>query len=219
MRRLTVLVAAVALVAVLPARAAAPQTVATSNFQFVPATLTVDRGDRVTWAFGGPDTNHSITSEAGQVETFDSDPARNPTWADHPIGTSYGRVFDVAGTIKYFCKVHAGMRGTIVVRDPSAPAPGAAPADTSAPRVRALRLTVRRAGPARLTLRLGEAAKLRVTLTGGGRTTVLKKRATAGRVSLLLRRAAPRGRYRVKVVAVDAAGNRSATTRASATAR
>src|SRR3712207_9096284 len=77
-----------------PARAA---DVNIGGFEFSPSSVTINQGDSVTWHFDGPDTNHSVTSDAGQADSWDSDPGRNPTAADHPPGSTYARQFAVAG--------------------------------------------------------------------------------------------------------------------------
>lgn len=103
-----------------------------------------------------------------------------------------------------------------------APAPGPRPAapDRAAPKVTKLGLSARR-----LTLRIGEAGSVRVTIARRTVTTVRRAGKTvrktsyrtvatvrgsakrAGTLKLSWKRALPRGSYRVSVRAVDAAGN------------
>jgi DNA-binding beta-propeller fold protein YncE len=90
--------------------------------------------------------------------------------------------------------------------------------DTAAPRVSGLRAFVRRGAPT-LRFRLSEPARVRVVLQrtgpGGRRSTAVGRavvrRSRAGVSTLALpRRRLGSGRYRVRVVATDASGNRSA---------
>src|SRR6185436_18837654 len=61
-RRLAVTAAAAALHACAAAPAhATSRKLAIADFRWSPGTVTVDRGDTVTWFWTGPDTQHSIT--------------------------------------------------------------------------------------------------------------------------------------------------------------
>jgi plastocyanin len=86
------------------ATAAADTGVTISDFQFAPASVTIDVGDTVTWTNDGP-TPHSATADDGSFDTgiFDAGQSRSET-------------FDQAGTFAYFCTPHPNMRGTITVR-------------------------------------------------------------------------------------------------------
>jgi plastocyanin len=86
----------------------APITVeATPDLTFTPNSLTVKRGDKVTFAFGS--VPHNVT--------FDNRDVRTP--ADIPgvnASASVERVFSSAGTYHYHCTLHPGMSGTVVVK-------------------------------------------------------------------------------------------------------
>ena len=88
--------------------------------RFEPAEIEIFVGDGINWVFRGPDTNHSITADPDQIETFDSDPG-NPAPL-HAIDDTYYHDFYGLGTYTYHCKVHPEMRGTIRVRNPQPPA-------------------------------------------------------------------------------------------------
>ena len=80
---------------------------ATPSIAFTPATLTVDAGQAVTFAFGS--VGHNVT--------FDTQAAGTP--ADIPginSGVSIDRTFTTSGTYRYHCTIHPGMSGSIVVR-------------------------------------------------------------------------------------------------------
>lgn len=87
-----------------------------------PPTTNVFVGATVRWTvrdLGEPP--HTVTSDAGQAETFDSGPLVFPPYP--PLTNSFEFKFQKPGIIKYRCKVHDAMRGQIIVHD--APLPGA----------------------------------------------------------------------------------------------
>jgi plastocyanin len=127
-----VLVAATLVVA---AAAISPVLAATINVSiedktFQPGEIVVAQGDTVTWtvkkAIGDP---HTVTSgkaaDADKGAVFDSqkdDPDLNKL---KDVGGTFSFTFDKAGTYAYFCAIHAGMTGTVVVLAPGE-SPGAA---------------------------------------------------------------------------------------------
>jgi LPXTG-motif cell wall-anchored protein len=84
--------------------AAASTGVTISDFQFAPASVTVNVGDTVTWTNNGP-TPHSATSSGGVWDTGIMD-----------AGQSGSHTFTEAGTFAYICTPHPNMHGTIVVQ-------------------------------------------------------------------------------------------------------
>ncbi len=72
---------------------------------FHPAVLEAALGDTVVW------TNHDILAHTATS-------AGKPGWGTGSIGAgSTGRqVVRARGTFEYFCELHPGMRGTLVVR-------------------------------------------------------------------------------------------------------
>jgi len=234
-RRCLVLVAlGCALAAATPALGA-DREVSISGFAFAPGTVNVDPGDTVTWRWAGPDTNHSVTAASGQEESFDSDPAGPPLSTDHPPGDTFTHTFTRLGTFRYSCKVHPTMTGRVVVGDvPENPPPGGNPppaGDRVAPSVRSLRVRpgavcarrTRGCPNTRALLRftLSEQATLRGKILRGARTVrsfAARRRAGARQLRLPTGRLAP-GRYRVRLVAIDGAGNASAAARAAVRVR
>ena len=205
----------------------ANQEVRISGFAFAPETVSVDPGDTVTWRWAGPDTNHSVTADSAQEESFDSDPAGPPSSADHPAGDSFAHTFIRAGTFRYHCKVHSWMEGRIVVGgSPGDPAPPPA-VDRDAPSIRSLRVRphavcarrTRSCPRTRALLRftLSEQAVLRGEIQRERRTVrsfAGRRRAGDARLRLPTSGLTP-GRYRVKLVAQDGASNASAAATAS----
>lgn len=90
------------------AKAAASVTVTIKDFEFSPASVTIDQGDTVTWHNIGP-TPHSATAKDG---SFDTDVFRK--------GGSRSHTFTQPGTFSYYCKPHPFMKGTVTVRAASA---------------------------------------------------------------------------------------------------
>lgn len=76
------------------------------NFAFLPDTLRVRPGTRVTWVNCEPATIEPHTSTA-TADTWDS--------GSIAPGESFARTFTVAGTNGYFCEPHPFMIGAVVV--------------------------------------------------------------------------------------------------------
>lgn len=90
------------------ASVAASASVTIKDFEFAPASVTVNVGDTVTWANDGP-TAHSATAEDGSFDT-----------GIMQKGKSGSATFSTAGTISYVCTPHPFMKGTVVVEGDSA---------------------------------------------------------------------------------------------------
>jgi plastocyanin len=104
MRTLTILAAAVAVLAAAPHAAAATAQVRITSTGFSPATVTIRAGDRVTWT--NRDTrNHQIVSDSGAFAS----PILRP-------GRSYTFTFRTAGTYRYRDALFPRRRGTVRVQ-------------------------------------------------------------------------------------------------------
>jgi plastocyanin len=91
-----------------PLVSAAPGTAASGDarivqFAFVPASLDVPVGSRVTWTNGDP-TPHTVTADGGAFDSKQLDP-----------GASFSVALDTPGSFKYHCEIHPTMVGTVVV--------------------------------------------------------------------------------------------------------
>lgn len=84
-----------------------------ANTRFTPARVQIQIGDSVIWEAG--DDGHTVTARDG---SFDS--SSRGLMGE---GDQFRWRFRVPGTYAYFCRVHQnrGMRGEVVVVDPSAP--------------------------------------------------------------------------------------------------
>jgi plastocyanin len=121
------------------------QRVAISNYQWSIPDLHIDMGEHVTWYWTGPDVVHSVTGDAPNDASIDSDPG-NPL-PDHPVGDSFAVDFPVPGVYPFRCKLHPSVRGTVTVSDkpgdpegePAQPVPKNN-VDTKAPEIRQISL-------------------------------------------------------------------------------
>jgi len=73
------------------------------NFAFSPSTLTVKKGDSVTWT-NNDSTTHTVTSSGN----FDS--------GQLAPGKTFSHTFSEAGTFSYGCSIHPSMKGTVTVQ-------------------------------------------------------------------------------------------------------
>jgi plastocyanin len=78
-----------------------PHTVSIANYQFVPKTLTVAAGTKVTWT-NNDNTGHNVTFTDFHSKALAPE-------------KKFSHVFATAGTFSYRCTIHPGMTGKIVV--------------------------------------------------------------------------------------------------------
>lgn len=85
------------------AHSAATHSVALKNIRFRPGTLSIKRGDTVTWLWQDKGVEHNVTGSGFKSKTMTKG--------------SFGVRFTRAGTFNYRCTIHAaeGMKGSIVV--------------------------------------------------------------------------------------------------------
>ena len=98
--------------------------------QFVPARVELARrGMSVCWQHQDGSTPHTVTFDApaGSPGAFDSHPTCVPAsgdgcWRQGDTTGTVQVIFDTPGTYPYHCKVHADMKGTVVVEGGTPPA-------------------------------------------------------------------------------------------------
>lgn len=90
-----------------PDNAEGTSTIALQGNTFSPSCIKVSQGNTLT--FRNQDAVvHTVTTDAGQPETFDS--------GDVASGTQFQHAFGVAGTVHLHCNHHPGMTATVYVR-------------------------------------------------------------------------------------------------------
>jgi plastocyanin len=98
---------------------AAPNTVTTKLLSFKPETLTVKAGTKVTWT-AGDGIGHTVTTGTFTVGSDDLRSEENPDGTiDMPLkkGEDVSYTFTKPGTYTYYCSIHKGMNGEVVVTE------------------------------------------------------------------------------------------------------
>ena len=212
--------------------AAAPATVTVDNDRFSPSAVTITAGESVTWNFA--ESSHNVKGDGWSG----NDSFGTGTFTkrfDTPATYSYvcEAHSDMRGTVTVQPAAQAAPAADQAAApsgstaSPTATTAAAAPAwtqpvaqDLAAPKLSAVRARMTRGSKRpRLSLRLTEDA----TIVVGMRRVMTRARASAGMPVLRLqgKRGANRfslrtrglraGRYTLRIIAVDAAGNESAT--------
>jgi plastocyanin len=86
------------------AMAADADQIQVKDFTFMPATLTVSAGSKVTWV-NKDDEPHTVVSDSGLFRSAALD-----------TDESFSFTFDKPGTYHFTCSIHPRMVGTIVVK-------------------------------------------------------------------------------------------------------
>jgi plastocyanin len=91
-----------------PAQGGATADIAMKNISFQPGEITVKVGTTVTWTNDDP-SSHTVTSgtRGNPSGLFDS--------GNVGPGGTFSFTFNEAGTFDYYCKIHPGMDGVIIV--------------------------------------------------------------------------------------------------------
>jgi len=112
-RLLTALGAAALL---LPSSAAALNTrVSIADYAWSQPRVEVNLGEKVTWDWLGPDLAHSVTGISADASQWDSDPGTDAP--AHRAGDGFTVQFTAPGEYFFQCKLHAPVRGEVVVSD------------------------------------------------------------------------------------------------------
>jgi plastocyanin len=87
------------------------QTVSIQDFNFSPATLTVDTGTTVTWINQG-NAPHTVTADNGSFDSKTLQP-----------GQSFSHTFQSPETVAYHCEIHRQMTASVTVSGGGATTP------------------------------------------------------------------------------------------------
>jgi plastocyanin len=108
--------AALATLALLAAPAGASNTrVSIANYAWSNPAVHLNLGEKVTWDWLGPDLAHSVTGISANDGGWDSDPGTDAP--EHRAGDSFTLQFNQPGTYLFQCKLHAFVRGEVIVSD------------------------------------------------------------------------------------------------------
>ena len=78
-------------------------TIKAAGFAFAPKSVTVKKGEKVTWTNSDP-APHNITSSDGTIKS-----------KDFTNGQSFTYTATKAGTFNYTCTIHPQMKATLIV--------------------------------------------------------------------------------------------------------
>ena len=108
LRKLSAAVVAVSFataVAVVPAHAGyGGKTVSVMNNSFSPTSVSVKKGQKVTWKWTQGGVPHNVTPASGAGSKTSS-----------KKGFTFTKTFSKAGTFKYHCTIHSNMKMTVKV--------------------------------------------------------------------------------------------------------
>lgn len=122
MRALRVAPIVLALLVVGPTPGFAASVAIDDDF-FEPKDLTIQAGAAVTWSHQG-EKDHTVTADNGSFDSGTLGP-----------GQTYSRIFNQAGTFRYYCIFHRseGMSGKIIATAPPEPPPAPVPKKSPKP--------------------------------------------------------------------------------------
>ena len=99
-------------------------TINVRGIAYEPAELEVTAGTTVTWVNFDKGVTHTVTSGVPQKQGVPGVAADKPARPDGVLdgelatnGEEFSYTFEDAGEYEYFCTVHAGMSGVVVVTD------------------------------------------------------------------------------------------------------
>lgn len=89
--------------------------VSISNYSWSNKAVQINLGEKVTWDWLGPDLAHSVTGISPNSAGWDSDPGTDSP--NHKAGDSFTLQFNSPGTYLFQCKLHAVVRGEVIVSE------------------------------------------------------------------------------------------------------
>jgi plastocyanin len=95
------------------------------DYTFSPSTLTINKGDSVTWTYSGGAMPHNVVANDGSFRCAKGCDGTGGNGNATAAAFTFTLTFNNAGSVPYFCEVHAGfgMTGTITVNDTAPPPP------------------------------------------------------------------------------------------------
>ncbi len=102
MKLLVVIIMAVVLVSFAGVATAGTAQVLIKDFKFQPDSITIQKGDTVTWTHPGP-ASHTVKFADSESQILKD-------------GGTYSKTFNQAGTFDYSCGIHPYMKGKVIVR-------------------------------------------------------------------------------------------------------
>jgi plastocyanin len=112
-RHLAALVALLALLVAAPPAQALNTRVSIADYAWSKPQVQIDLNEKVTWDWLGPDLAHSVTGISANDLQWDSDPGTDAP--SHQAGDNYTLQFSQPGTYLFQCKLHASVRGEVIV--------------------------------------------------------------------------------------------------------
>lgn len=107
------LFALLALLVAAPAAQALNTRVSIADYAWSQPQVQIDLNEKVTWDWLGPDLAHSVTGISPNDLQWDSDPGTDAP--SHQAGDNYTLQFSQPGTYLFQCKLHASVRGEVIV--------------------------------------------------------------------------------------------------------
>ena len=158
------------------------------DFQFAPAAVQIQPGEKVDFNFEGPSA-HNVVIRRGQIDRYDS--------AVTEPGNTKSHRFLYPGGFALLCDIHERMTARVAVGTPETLKPRLSRL-RARPGARRVKLTFRTSEPSVVTVAIGTRRVSKVLARGARSITVARLRP---------------GRRMAKVTAKDGWGNRSATAR------
>ena len=115
LKALTCVCAVVAGLVAAPAASATNTRVSIANYAWSNPAVQINLGEKVTWDWLGPDLAHSVTGISSNDLQWDSDPGTDAPY--HQPGDSFTLQFNTPGAYLFQCKLHAFVRGEVIVSD------------------------------------------------------------------------------------------------------
>ncbi len=112
-RYLTALLLAIVLAVMATPAQAANTRVSIADYAWSKPAVQIDLSEKVTWDWIGPDLAHSVTGISPNSLQWDSDPGTDAPF--HQPGDNYTLQFNQPGTYLFQCKLHASVRGEVIV--------------------------------------------------------------------------------------------------------